>query len=318
MSFEQKWGISLDRAATQLDDQLRVVHKGRVVCCIALTASFYVAEGHTPEVRERIVSVFESYRKAVGDKLIWGGDPKTSRPKKVQGTAILDVRSWMPRVGPHDDFGPAFQGGQRKDDASEYTFTVLARTYIPGELSSVQYSLPLSWPISKPQGAYTNLIREHTKLLQPAHGYAGLGISLSVMENGTGEDMAFAVPIAKRFRGLELDFAHSQSHELTDGIKGSNWFTVLNDDWVERLGGSEQLSQILGADIPIHKYKGGIIIQAGPHPKFGDVNRNEPMEHYERVARAVKPIRVQKLGSIAPSHGLDKEQTLQYLARFDT
>jgi hypothetical protein len=317
MSFESQWGLTLDRAATQLDEELRVVAGGKVRCCIALTASMYFREGHTLEARERLVAAWEAYRQAAGDSLIWGGDPKTSRAKKVRGTPILDVRSWMPRVSLRDAFEPAFHGGERKDDASPFQFMALAETLMAGELSSVTFALPLSWPARHEPGAYVRLVLDIASKLRPVHGYAGLGIALSLMESGSSDDMSYAVPLAKRFRGLELDFAHMQTRDVMDGIKGVNWLTILDESWVERLGGRDALAAALGTEIILHAYEGGLVIQAGPHPQFGDVNRAEPMPHYERVAAVLKPIRITELSPLAHWYGMDRERTAEWLRRFD-
>lgn len=48
-----------------------------------------------------------------------------------------------------------------------------------------------------------------------------------------------------------------------------------------RLGGEQALREQLGEDdILLHRWDDGVIIQAGAHPLFGDVNRNEPMPLY--------------------------------------
>jgi hypothetical protein len=317
MSFEQTWAVRLEEAAAGLDADLRIVDGGRVRCAVGLWAAFYFHDGHTRQVRERIVQVWESYRDAVGDVLVWGGDPKSGRAKKVQGSPILDVRSWMPRLSSQDDFEPAFHGGASKDEASSYQFSALAQTSLAGDLSAVCFAVPLSWAAPRPQGAYLSLVTQAASMLHAVHGYAGLGIALSLLEHGKGDDMSYAVPLAKRFRGLELDFPGLQTDFLREGIKGINWLTVLADAWVAKLGGLEALRAALGAENPVHEYPGGVVIQAGPHPLLGDLNRAEPMPNYEKVAAVLKPIRVSDMDALAPWHGLDRTQTADWLARFD-
>lgn len=319
MSFEEKWGMSLERAATALDEQLRVVENGRVKLCIGLSASFYVANGHESQTRHRIADVFDHYRSAVGDALVWGGDPKTGRPKRTKDSPMLDSHSWIGRLGPHDDYQPVFHGGPHKDDASPYMFSVLARSGQLGVLSSTTFALPMQWAVDKEQGAYLRLILDTCALLHPQHGYAGLGIVLHVAEYGDGPIMEHAVALASRFRGLELDFAFRHSRDLTraEATKGVNWLTILSDGWIDKLGGRAAVEDDLGPDIPIHPYDGGVVIQAGSHPRFGDVNRAEPMQEYEQVARVLKPIRAEEIQALAPRHGFDRARTAQWLNRFD-
>ncbi|MEY4514951.1 MAG: hypothetical protein RLZZ450_7073 [Pseudomonadota bacterium] len=317
MEFEQAWGISFDRAATQLDEQLTVTRDGHVQCCVALSASFYVRDGHTLEVRQRIVDCFELYRERVGDVLVWGGDPKTAKAKKVRNTSILDVASWMPRVSPEDAFEPAFSGGSKSNDASPYRFSALARSPDPDDLSAITFSVPLSWAATREQGAYLEAILRAASILRPVHGYAGLAVVLSLVESGSGSDTEPAAALVKRFRGLDLDFAELQTESLKTAIKGVGWLTILGDTFVEQLGGSAGLVATLGSNIPVHAYPGGVVIQAGPHPRFGDVNRAEPMEDYERVAAVLKPIRTTKLRRLSTLYGLDADRTARWLERFD-
>jgi hypothetical protein len=317
MEFEKVWNISLERAATQLDEELSVVRSGHVQCCVGLSASFYVRDGHTPEVREHMAEVFDLYRDAVGDVIIWGGDPKTSKAKLVKNTSIMDIHSWMHRIGPEEDFQPAFSGGLKKDDASPYHFSALGITYDPGDLSALTFSVPLSWCATREQGAYLKLLLRAASILKPVHGYAGLAVVLSPMESGRGSDMEPAVALVKRFRGLDLDFAALQSGGLKEKIKGVNWLTMVEDAFVGQLGGPVALAAALGPSAPMHSYQGGVVIQAGPHPRFGDGNRGELMDDYERVAGVLKPIRTSTLRALSTMYGLDADQTARWLARFD-
>ena len=212
---------------------------------------------------------------------------------------------------------PEIYGGKSKKDASAYHFLAFAKAARPRELSSVTFSVPLSWAASRAQGAYLELVLRAAELLRPEHGYAGLSVILPPREPGQGSDMAYAVPIALRFRGVDLDIAFMQARFMHAGIKGVNWLTILGDAWIEKLGGVATVKTALRADIPVHTYEGGIIVQAGPNPVFGDVNRNEPMPYYERVAQVVKPIRLVDFRAVAPHHGMDRERTREWLARFE-
>lgn len=320
MAFEDQWGISFDRAATALDEQLMVKRGSHVQCCVALTATFYLRDGHKRPGRERIVSAFEHYVANVGDVLKYGRDPrKTGTVKALAGTELRDVRTWMARLGTHEEFNPEFVGGDKNKDASAYRFSGYGQPdYGADDLSVVTYALPLSWASTRPQGAYLQLVVETARLVQAVHGYAGLGIALSLGEHGSGPDMEPALLLAKRFRGLELDLPVSHAEALRDKIKGVNWLTLIEDAFVQQLGGRDKLEAELGPEIPLHGYGSGLAIQAGATPRFGDVNRAEAMEPYERVARVLRPIRVQQMPGFTNSFGgMGRDATARWLARFD-
>jgi Protein of unknown function (DUF3396) len=319
MEFEKEWGTSFDRAATELDEQLQVKLGDHVQCCVALTAAFYVLEGHTQRVRSRMADVFGVYRKAVGeDVLVWGRDPRSGKPKQIKNTGLLEIAEWLPRLAEHDALEAVYFGGAKKEDASAFLFEAFAPAGTPDEPSALTFSLPLSWSGGREQGAYLNLISKVAQILQPIHGYAGLGIALSPRESGNGSDMEPATVLAKRFRGLELDFAALQAGDLGEKIKGVNWLTLLGDSFVARLGGIDPLRAVLTDEVLLHSYAGGVVIQAGSQPRFGDVNRAEPMHAYESVAAALKPIRAKEIRAFTrTSMGFGVEATARWLARFD-
>jgi len=126
-----------------------------------------------------------------------------------------------------------------------------------------------------------------------------------------------AYTLARRFPGLEFNDPTSHSLYLQDGIKSVNWLTCIKDNLVDKLGGIESLKQEFehNADIFIHPYDGGIIIQAGQHPEIGDVNFQLSPDHYRDVNKVLKPIRVGN--QHRPFLGFTEESTQEWLARFD-
>jgi len=103
-------------------------------------------------------------------------------------------------------------------------------------------------------------------------------------------------------------------------IKSINWLTVLGDDALAKLGGSEVIAQKLGPTCEIRPYRGGLIIQAGDVPQLGDRNRAIVLDEYRRVSELVRPIRFSayKRGLFVLGGGEDeREETRKWLQRFD-
>ena len=105
--------------------------------------------------------------------------------------------------------------------------------------------------------------------------------------------------------------------EQKDRIKGVNWLTVLDTSWVQKLGGDANVVALLGPGINVHRYNKGIVVQAGEQPRFGDVHRQEPMDAYRQVAKALLPIRIDSIKSLAIDFGWDDARTEKWLRRFD-
>jgi hypothetical protein len=313
--LEDEWVVA---PIEGLDEELRVVDNGRVMCCVGLLASFYFLAKGKPEARERVVRAYEAYHAAIGDKLIWGADPKTHRPKKVAGTQIADVRSWAYRVAPDEELEFVFHGGKEKDDADAYRTIALVDPG-PNDLSCLTFSLPLAWIAANTLGAFVKLVLDVCGILKPEHGYAGFGVIPHVNESGQSRAMTFIIALARRFVGLEVDFPVSHGIHLAknSAIKGVNWLTVLGQTWVDKVGGEESLIQALGTGPKLHHFEGGIVIQAERCPRLGDKNMNEPMDAYRQVAKALKPIRTDKIRAFATGYGFNEERTTEWLRRFD-
>lgn len=314
-------GLAQEFAPARLNDRMELVEEGRVLVCVALSATFFFWEGRTLQTRKRVAALFKDYSNAVGDVLAIGRDPRNGKLRKLQGTSLCNMEGWLPKLGPHDDFEPAYTGARDVDDASPYLFeSVGCPDYRPNSLSYASFYAPLSWAEDRPREAFLNLVLQAGEQLQPDHGYAGLGIVLPLGEFGSGKSAAAAAGLAARFRGLEFEIPFRDRKPLTQQkkIRGINWLTILSDSWISTLGGEAELRKKLGPDIPVHEFQGGAVIQAGPHPRFGDVNRNEPMTHYETVAKTLADIRIRAIPGLAHYHGFDDDRTEQWLARFDT
>jgi hypothetical protein len=320
MSFEQDWGIDLVSATEGLDQKLCVVDGGRIICCVGFQATFYFY-GEGEEQRERLISAYERYISAVGaDKLVWGEDPKRGGLRKLDGTDVGDVRAWSSRIALRKDFSFLYHGGVGIKDASAYTARALiGEPRRTPRLHYFSFSLPLAWVAAHAPGAVVELVVSVSSILRPEHGYAGLAVIPWVMEREQSAPMATVAAFVKRFRGLDLDFPYAQKNHLSyqKTIKGINWLTVLGDAMVERLQGQASLAAALGPDIPIHAYPGGMVIEAGPKPQFGDVNRAERMPYYQRVSLALKPIRTTNISQLLPLYGFHNAETAEWLARFD-
>jgi Protein of unknown function (DUF3396) len=320
MGFKEDWGIERADALSALDAELRVVEDGKVLCSLGFVATFFVRRVDHPDVRERLVQALELYQSGIGDKLIWGADPKNSRPKKLAGTTLADVRSWMHKVGPSDDFSYVFHGGQNKEDADPYSAHAYVNPNDPAKLSFASFTWPLSWVAEHSVEAFAKLVAELAALIGPTHGYAGWAIVTHVKQRGSEPATRYVAAFAQRFRGLEVDqlINHSLILRKKDAIKGINWLTILGSPWVDRLGGLPNLKAALGDGIGVRSFGDGVVIQAGPRPLLGDVNRGEKMEAYHRVATALRPIRIDALFPFSIDYyGFGAEETARWLARFD-
>lgn len=105
-------------------------------------------------------------------------------------------------------------------------------------------------------------------------------------------------------------------------IRTINWLTILDDTFVETLGGLDRIRSELGDTCPVHVFNGGVVIQAGPRPKPGDVNYGEVLEDYRKVSNLTRILRFENFtgrnGLLTVPPPLDSVvETLKWIRRFD-
>jgi hypothetical protein len=129
--------------------------------------------------------------------------------------------------------------------------------------------------------------------------------------------------MAQRFPGLEAEYPIGHSIWLEHGIKGVNWLTVVGDPWLDRLGGADAveagLASLDGRFI-VHRFEGGVLIQAGPQPELGDAKHDRWPELYVKLAKYLKPIRITEHAPFhhaGPGSRFDLERSEAWLRRFD-
>jgi hypothetical protein len=103
------------------------------------------------------------------------------------------------------------------------------------------------------------------------------------------ESIRAAIPLALRYRGVDLD--SEQLRLEFDFLKTINWLTLVGDTLLQRIGGrGEVRRRIQDPSVLVHDVKHGLVIQAGPSPQIGDVNRAEFLPSYRAVYVALKDL----------------------------
>ena len=223
-----------------LSDELCLAEDGRTVVCVALSAMFCFSKGGERETRARLTKSFGLYCNVAGDRLVWGADPKNGRPRKIAGTEILNVDAWARKVPLSAGLEFVFHGADRKDDASPFTVEGVASDEWPGYVSTYSFSLPVD-----ALSSFKKLVLETARLLTPTFGLANLAAVPHVSLASDSEELAPAVRLIKRFRGLDLSLRSPTAEWLEEqgAVKGAGWMTILSQELIEKLGGSDGRDQ---------------------------------------------------------------------------
>lgn len=313
-----------------LDEHLVVKDdEGRPVLQVALLATLYFEDAYKREVREAVVSCCEDYFRRCGHRLRWALHPERRLMDRYgQGKASFP-RTWLLGFGEDESFSLIYHGAEYDRGASSFLAHALGDERRPlVELGFFRMAFPLLWFADSAE-SFPEVMLEMCRKLKPVSGYGGIG----VIESPDNSISSLYEPVvygwAQKFPGLEADYPTSHSIWLLEGrggkegIKGVNWLTVLADRWVEEMGGLDKIEADLSALDPrfsIHRFAGGIMIQAGPRPLLGDAERNAWPELYVKLSKYLKPIRITKHRPF--QHGgaglrFDLERSQAWLRRFD-
>ena len=105
---------------------------------------------------------------------------------------------------------------------------------------------------------------------------------------------------ALRHVGVDLDNDWADALGEPGAIKGVNWLTIVGNSGLERLGGVTSLSSALDDAALVHRTKHGVVIQAGPVPATGDVNRGDDLPAYRAVYTAVRELHETMVDAATP------------------
>ncbi|HRB18150.1 MAG TPA: DUF3396 domain-containing protein [Nitrospira sp.] len=167
--------------------------------------------------------------------------------------------------------------------------------------------------------AFVDLTKRLVRKLLFESGHAGY--ALNHYERGPFEHDALEAMyvLSRKYPGLDIPSPTSTLFVISEGLKRVNWLTLLGSSLSDRLGGVVKLKNEMGEEIDVYALDHGVLIQAGPEPEIGDVNRRGWLPFYHHVGRVLAPIRAKNHPGFF-MHGMDfdEEATEEWLARFDS
>jgi hypothetical protein len=299
---------------------------GRAALRIGLVATMFLAEPWTRLVREAVADAAEEYIRQFRLYLRWAEHPRTMQIHPIDSEKVPSPRSWLPQHKNGEEWSFGFHGGEIDEAASDFQVSAMGTDGGWKEGTGYfQMHLPLTWFAEHP-GTFQEFVLSFARRLRPLSGYAGIGVQEALSLDAREPYMATVRQIAERFPGLEIESNYVHVIHVGKGIKGVNWLTLLEDRWVQQIGGLDYLRLRLGDDFKLTPYEGGVMIQAGPRPQIGDVAKNRWPRHYITLAKVLKPIQIKEHYAFhlddpdprgAPRLDAVSNASLAWLFRFD-
>ena len=303
----------------EFDEQMRIHNEHGVMLRLCLhLLLFYRETDESQPKRQAVVEILEEHAALTGNSYRWTQNPQTGKWKKLKSgmTSYIQPREWFLGEPYKKDFRYIiYHAGELASDASDVE--VFIKSGSPGAKSYlfIQLQFPLD-QFDGHQEGLPQLAQKWSARLQPEHGYGGLRLADSHgYEDSYGAQYGYM--ISQRLPGLDVGQPITHSNDLVTGIKGADWLTILSDSYVNTLGGKESIRHSMG-DLPVLPYTGGLLLQAGPIPLAGDVQRGHDMSSYKKIAQLVEPIRCKdhQGGYYGSGHDFGEAAYRAWLARF--
>ncbi|MBI0095137.1 MULTISPECIES: type VI immunity family protein [Gilliamella] len=289
-----------------------------------LVGCYYLDQGYLPEKRQAIGQVLALYDKYWGDKLKFGfldGNPNQLHPYQKFS---IDKKQDLINNYALDVLNFYWSNVDNLEFVPEYLIKTFSEPEwyekLHQEISYVQLYLPISELKEFGVEQLIDLNQKISEILQPMHGFFGLGIQHS---HEYYDYQYLEYELAHQFLGLDISNVESDLR-FRSGFKCINWLTILSDQFIaDKLGSLEALKERNSDnEIRFYPYAGGVVVRAGEVPELGDVARNPYPKHYVNVNALLKPARAPEIaslgfGSINGEIRFNNRTSKEWQCRFD-
>lgn len=191
--------------------------------------------------------------------------------------------------------------------------------------AQLRVCLPVNHPLARDFDKLRSWV-EGLRLVREGHFISGqCGYGLCYHSEASGSGNATVADGLRRLclqhPGLDFDMSlgffrflvYQPPDRILHKVRRANWLTLLSGNCVEQLGGRERLEAALrGGNIHVYALgQGALMIQAGSEPRVGDPAVGDFLPEYQKVARAIRPVRIDVLDR-APV-GMDDDWVQEWL-----
>ena len=265
--------------------------KGDVLLNFCYSITLYAPDLSAPQRKEAVLAIFDDYVSLYGARMNWTTNPVSGAWKPLHGRAdgYLMPGEWLMHKPEEDGYAFLFHGGEKKADASDVSFMVMARGQRDADCKDLSY-LCCRFPgadVREEKVDMAGLMRRWCGLLQPLHGRGGCSA-------GWRYDAAMTPAIADMLSDMLKTCPGLQFDGLYHGPRCADWLIALSDPLLEKLGGLDAVTEAM-RPCPVLPYEGGAVLQAGDVPGAGSDGDPESLPDYMRLGRVIEPVRAKNL-----------------------
>ena len=325
-----------DMTSVPIPESHTLLRQNTRVVTPALSLCVYFGELTEP-IREGLGRIWQRVRPAYEGKLSWYVTEAMPQKQPVDDEALGMIPFWFRAGAPNrsryvfysyagdseTDMGPFgvelwVLNVEPIPDQYRALLTSLSNAS-PDDLGKQANCLRLSFPLPAEPSAveeFADLCRFVFAQLPFLSGYAGYSLLFdedsAAFTAGAWETI---LGLAMRHPGYDVFQYDAGAPFLYLHMKGANWITALGQPFIERFDRLERAAYLRDRRIETTRSDTALLIQAGPVPQIGDVNRGDDLPLYRQVAKAIEPLTCG--AHWAFSRIFDEEKTMRWLKRFD-
>lgn len=293
---------------------------GPVRWLFGLTAGLYFPDGETRRTREAMLSLTQRYYDQVGGNtnlLAYG-----ERARRISSKE--EIERYLTQADYYDQGETASfyirhmpaQELRSTDPVHDYFAVLLPSADHRGGNGRLMYQTRLAELKRDPDGVIGFFV-DACRDLQVFYAVSGMSLLFYSYAAGATEK---AYPLLRRFPGLLYEDGSRFGLTIlrrTDVIRDVNWLTAVNDDLLSRVGGLDKAREVLGGEVVLHPYEGGMVFQAGDRPALGDLNKGQIPAAYRAVNDFLKPLRYDRWDYpyLRVPHDVDAMEFTEWWAR---
>ncbi|MCS3424565.1 hypothetical protein M2403_003188 [Rahnella sp. BIGb0603] len=296
---------------------------GRPAVSLGLIITVFFRNGHTAEVREKMVGCVDRFyeefkphlKKQMNGK--WVGITEKNYAKKRQ--EIIEST-------PEENFSWYLTSATEDFLAPDYDVLIMGERIFHNDTSRSVIKLTFTLSILTELGGtecYQDWILWLCNEFDVESGYGGISFSLPEEFHRM---FPYEYALAHRFPGAMVDSIGTlEGGDATEGVKGAAWYTILGNHWIDKIGGETALKCLISdtPEITLLPYDNGVILKAGEKPPaLGEINTEELPPLLVKINQVIRPIRQDghnglHFYSMEQNHQFDKESSMKWYARFD-
>lgn len=272
----------------------------RTIGRIVFTMMFFMTRSGDPELRRQLLEAEAYCRKLVPLEHYRWSDPDGEPgllDLSISGNPRKSVDTLRSNIEKNNIIFSLMNFDETEGEAADHYLHLITgrREDLKGNQTSFQFSFSLPWLEARGregfvQGIFTDL----TNILQPLHAQGGLSMATARDLSWMQELGAEAIyPLLHKFPGLMNGQARNMRRWVGTKMQPPSWLNAVHEDLLNECGWRDAVLAQLDIDgYEYADYDSGLIIQAGPTPQLGNRETGEGIPHYGKLARALKPARI--------------------------